>query len=374
VLGWRAWFRNTRHSKNRYFDAFRHDFLDDPLIGIVGEISNRFAGTEKSATTLLRTKEAASKLARPAMRVGLAVATAGVSEIAGQIVDAGLKAGSTELLKASEDFWKREDGKRAAMDGFRKTLADLAAETKLVIVVDELDRCRPDYALSLLEVIKHFFDVPNVHFVLGANLEQLSNTVTTRYGEKMDGRKYLQKFITATMPLGSNAQPRPTEQILVGHFQQVSAAIELPEHWQEELISRYLMWLSPAVEASLRDMERLATIAKVAPPPMIDSETNQHLYAGLLVMKIVAPEMYLQFRKGKGRAEDFSSIFELDVRSPHAHHAQYAEGVWSYALQDEELDFTEGQSDPRAYYFENQKPEVVLKKIVTENIDAFELV
>lgn len=104
----------------------------------------------------------------------MAVASGGVTEVAGPLIDAAAEAASKEIETAAEAFWAREDGRRAAMEQLRTALIDLtmvetdggAGPIPLVVVVDELDRCRPDYALALLEVVKHFFSVPNVHFVL----------------------------------------------------------------------------------------------------------------------------------------------------------------------------------------------------------------
>lgn len=192
---------NEGTAKTVYYDAFCHDFMDDPLISLTGVISEQLGEKGTQSKNWKKAKEAASKLVRPVVRIGLAAATAGATEISGAIVDAGLKVGSDELKKASEEFWKKEDGKRAAMKGFREALENLAVDQKLVIVVDELDRCRPDYALNLLEVVKHFFNVPNVHFILGVNLKELANSVRARYGADVQGGKYLQKFVTVTMPL-----------------------------------------------------------------------------------------------------------------------------------------------------------------------------
>jgi hypothetical protein len=135
-------------------------------------------------------------------------------------MDAVTKGTEKELANAADDFWKRETGKRAAMKQFSNALADLTgpeespADTeqpegetvkpepqKLVIVIDELDRCRPDYALALLEIIKHFFAVPHVHFVLDVNLHELENSVKVRYGAEINAGLYLQKFVTLTMAL-----------------------------------------------------------------------------------------------------------------------------------------------------------------------------
>lgn len=73
---------------------------------------------------------------------------------------------------------------------------------KLVIFIDELDRCRPSYALEMLERIKHYFDDDNIIFVVSVNKEQLTHTISTYYGEGFDSTGYLNKFfdIEAYLP------------------------------------------------------------------------------------------------------------------------------------------------------------------------------
>lgn len=65
---------------------------------------------------------------------------------------------------------------------------------QLVIFVDELDRCRPSYAIQLLERIKHYFDDDRVLFVFSVNMTQLQHTVKAYYGESFDSTRYLDKF------------------------------------------------------------------------------------------------------------------------------------------------------------------------------------
>lgn len=84
---------------------------------------------------------------------------------------------------------------------FRKNLSTLAnkfstSDFPLVIMVDELDRCRPDYAILLLERIKHLFDVENVVFILALEANQLSKTISALYGlDEVHASIYLRKFI-----------------------------------------------------------------------------------------------------------------------------------------------------------------------------------
>lgn len=72
---------------------------------------------------------------------------------------------------------------------------------RLVIFIDELDRCKPDYALSLMERIKHFFDDERVTFVFAVNLSQLQHTVKSYYGSEFDATRYLDKFFDIQMAL-----------------------------------------------------------------------------------------------------------------------------------------------------------------------------
>lgn len=70
----------------------------------------------------------------------------------------------------------------------------LGVELPIFILVDELDRCRPDYAIELLEGIKHLFGVKGIYFVVATNIDQLSESVKAVYGTGFDGARYLKRF------------------------------------------------------------------------------------------------------------------------------------------------------------------------------------
>jgi len=91
---------------------------------------------------------------------------------------------------------------------FKNTLAQLAEslDKPLVFIIDELDRCRPDFAIRLIERIKHFFDIKNIVFVLVMDKDQFSTVICHNYGyEKQSEEEYLDKFIDFT--LGLNTLP-----------------------------------------------------------------------------------------------------------------------------------------------------------------------
>jgi hypothetical protein len=83
-----------------------------------------------------------------------------------------------------------------------------SAQTPLFVFVDELDRCRPSYAIKLLEEIKHVFGVENVVYVVSTNIEQLQNSVRALYGAEFDGRRYLHRLFDReySLPSANNRQ------------------------------------------------------------------------------------------------------------------------------------------------------------------------
>lgn len=72
---------------------------------------------------------------------------------------------------------------------------------RLVVIIDELDRCKPSYAVQLLERIKHYFDCEDVTFVFSVNLFELQYTIRRYYGEGFDASKYLDRFFDMTIGL-----------------------------------------------------------------------------------------------------------------------------------------------------------------------------
>lgn len=72
---------------------------------------------------------------------------------------------------------------------------------KLIVIIDELDRCSPSYAVKMLERIKHYFDSDSIIFIFSTNLSQLTYTIKKFYGEGYDSCRYLNRFFDLTLRL-----------------------------------------------------------------------------------------------------------------------------------------------------------------------------
>ena len=89
------------------------------------------------------------------------------------------------------------------MEQARAELSKIAEGQTLVIVVDELDRCLPDYAIKTLERLHHLFAGLNNTIVLMAlDKMQLENTIKQIFGENVNCDAYLKKFVDFELKIG----------------------------------------------------------------------------------------------------------------------------------------------------------------------------
>jgi hypothetical protein len=159
------------------------------------------------------------------------------SEVAavGEGVGAGIEAIGDKLTELADrhaqdlirDYRNRKRSRREFKKSMAQLIASLAPDDvdkvgPLIVIVDELDRCRPDYAIKVLEEIKHFFDVPGVAFVLAIHREQLSASVQSVYGINFKSDDYLRRFFDWSMPL----RPRSMSALVADQM------IELGINWE----------------------------------------------------------------------------------------------------------------------------------------------
>lgn len=268
---------NGGTSTTIYFDSFANDYLSDPLVALVAALSDRLE--KKSRSKISKLKQTTNKLIKPATRLTLSIATAGATTVLGDVGDLVAKAIEEEGKKAFDDLWKREQTRHEAMREFHKAIEALttsrgASKVKpLVFVIDELDRCRPDYALEVLEVIKHFFSVPHVHFILGINSTVLENSVKARYGVEIDATAYLRKFISFSVNLPKHIGDREKTPNILAYVDFLGNTMQIPPHLLGE-IRQQLQIFSRNTDISIRDINKIMSRANLLPSEAQDKNTH----------------------------------------------------------------------------------------------------
>lgn len=145
----------------------------------------------------------------PAVR---AEATEIVDEVEKQLVEVTDNIISAYIKKRLDDFTETKEALQSFRDSLEALVKLLEDELKLkmpmFIFIDELDRCRPPYAIQMMERIKHLFDVPQLAFVIATDTTSLSHSVQAVYGPKFDGREYLGRFFHRTYKLPPASRKR----------------------------------------------------------------------------------------------------------------------------------------------------------------------
>ncbi len=340
---------NKGRATTVYFDAFAHDFMDDPLIALTGVVGDQLP-KKAGGKVWGKVKLAAAKLARPVARIGLAVATGGITEITGPVLDAAAAATNKEIDAAAEAFWAREDGKRAAMQQFRDALVALTRigvgdgddPVPLVVVVDELDRCRPDYALALLEVIKHFFSVPSVHFVLGVNLEALGHSVRARYGVGIDAERYLRRFISITVQLPDRMSDHDATPLVRGYFDNMAAFMGIDDK-AIKTFGPQLSMVARIHTLTMRDVNQLLSRLALVNPEIFARRQSawQDVLASMILFRSVAPDLERKALDGTLSVEDVWTFFGItpemlneERQDNYNHVARITSGLWEFVITD----------------------------------------
>lgn len=162
------------------------------------------------------------------------------------------------------------------------------------ILIDELDRCRPTYAVEMLETIKHIFDIPGVVFVLATDTEQLQHAVKVIYGSEFDAYTYLSRFFSRRFSLLAGSKHHFIENHLLKCNLLVTCSFDKiwPKGLNIEAISIILSSISDACQLSLRSTEKLIDRMTLVLLNLENDDVNVAFLAYLMALHEMKPSDY----------------------------------------------------------------------------------
>lgn len=174
-----------------YYDAWKHDKSNNPFFTLLRTMILTFGGIDyfKEETSFIKS-----------LLKGASYIVKGVTPIDAELIFKGTKelCGINNAEQFSElEFIEQMDNQ---VDSFLDYICE-GQYDKLVIFIDELDRCKPSFAVELLEIIKHYFNHDKVIFVLSTNLSEFQHCIKQYYGDGFNGWKYLDRFIDLRLTL-----------------------------------------------------------------------------------------------------------------------------------------------------------------------------
>jgi hypothetical protein len=343
--------------KTIYFDAFANDFVDDPFIAIASEIiraaETEFTGNESRKARLGDFKKTAAEVGGQllgiAARVAVKAATLGVvssaeiehlkelkddvakgvSDLAGKLIDERISAYTQEI---------------ESIRAFQTTLESLASDIgggsgkPLVIIIDELDRCKPTYAVQLVEKVKHLFSVTNIVFLLVMHREQLEESIRCVYGVNIDANTYLQKFVNLHCTLPRTIRTDPLEDY-TAFCRRLYERHELEAWGDKEDLIKFTATLADHLSASLRQVERAFTLIAIYYASISkDYFRIPALIALLALMKVIDPKLYGDVRANRATLDQVRAFvtFRGDPSDSAQNSRPYLIGLWlQYSLMSE---------------------------------------
>ncbi len=295
-----------------YYNAWEDDFCDDPLLSIIGQMSEQFKEG--------KFKESAEQVGQIAVQLIKQNLIAVPSKLTGL----DLSVDSSKL--DGRDLLQEYSDQRKTKDRLKKKLTQLSAAVAeetgrpLVFIIDELDRCRPTFAIELLERVKHIFDVPGLVFVFGVNRTEICKSLQSVYGE-IDADLYLHRFfdIEFSLPV-SDATPFCRSLMRKYRLEEYFSALDGSRpHRTHSLeynrLSQGVPGLCVRFGLSLREIDHcVRLIALVARTLSEQYDMHPDLLAFLIPLKLKNPLLYRQFILGERRASDlFNYVEELDT-------------------------------------------------------------
>ncbi len=235
-----------------YFSAWENDNLSDPFTDFLVEIDRQIQIVKNS-------KEWKDYIEKASFILNI---IAQVSKVFGPAL-APIDAVNTifKNIIAKYDEYKK------SIDNFKNNLKSIIEKSQhdtIYIFIDELDRCRPTYAIELLETIKHLFDIEGIIFILAINEEQLCHSIKTLYGNEFNAKHYLKRFIDYKYNL-----PEPDNYIeFIRHnFKQKELGIEEEIQGLTELLDELIKSNTTKdikIERTLRDIEQIISQFTIA--------------------------------------------------------------------------------------------------------------
>ncbi|MFG0455561.1 KAP family P-loop NTPase fold protein [Shewanella mangrovisoli] len=252
-----------------YIDAWESDFSKDPLTVVTSELLTQLEAFNYKLDSIVEVEQFKKMCGRFIKGVAVGVSAylskqyLGDPSIIGNAVQQAISGEPDSLLTALST--EHQELVRAIQQ-IRITLGEVAgkltgsgANLPVVVLVDELDRCRPNYAIEMLEVIKHFFKTDNFVFVVATDTDQLVHSIAAVYGAGFDAAQYLKRFFDRKASLET---PNLERYLLVksksiNGNSHVSFFPSQPYHDVDQNKIKIIAKLADYYELNIRDIDQL---------------------------------------------------------------------------------------------------------------------
>lgn len=295
------------------FNAWEVDYVIDPLVAMVSAI-DQVSLSGQSATTFREHIETVRKVttlvAKRSAVAAVKALTVGALNLEEEVEGAISEFAGESLSDIVDAFHKEKElltRFRTELEEAIKQLPASGKKSTLVFLVDELDRCRPTFAIELLERVKHLFNVQNIVFVLAIDKAQLEASTAAIYGTKINAAEYLRRFIDIDFAIPKLKGSQYTEELMtLFKLDDLFSERTHPDLRSErDNFIRFFTALADVYQLSLRTRERCFTRMRlVMEQTKQDHYLDPILVALLVVLRAKEPQVFTALVGGELSAHD----------------------------------------------------------------------
>lgn len=282
-----------------YYNACEYDYFEEPILTIIADIIKNNSNIEIDNPKVKKGLAEKLDILLSSFKFGFSYQNQNGNTLGLEVQKQKNESQSSILEEIILD--KKIEG------NFKQLLEDLLVEksNRLVIFIDELDRCNPKFAVKLLERIKYFFYDERFIFVFSTNMNQLQHTIEKYYGYNFNGAYYLQKFFDYQLELPEiNIERYMNYQIML-----------IPRDssfYVDEVIKEVLKYK----RYNLRDCNKFFELFKLKYNETKTNNVNLRcyfftsvLFSVLLAVKIKDINEYQKIKNGNGK-EEFRNVIK----------------------------------------------------------------
>ena len=282
------------------FNAWETDWCEQPFVALYSEIITKLSKPQGTDPV----DDAGMVLANIAMKI-IKTQTAGLIDpqellkILNEKDNNFLEEKQKEFVDYKQSITEFKKGIKKLINEHR---TEKKIETPLVIMIDELDRCRPTYAIEFLEVLKHLFPIENLIIILAINRAELANAVRSVYGPEFHAGEYLRRFYDVDYHLQESSKRQYISKLLdeldIEHL-----SPSLPNSVTKdpnEIPNRLLIYMFNQADVNLRQIKQAVNRLNILFSSVGSHQPNYYQSAvTLIILRTIWPDWYYQFIERK---------------------------------------------------------------------------
>lgn len=287
---------NYEEINTLYVNSWKMDFYDEPMKALIAEMSEDSIITVESTEKAKKFLKNCGKIFFGKILKNFLLKRFNLNDKDIEEMKSFFNGLDTSELEDYKNYKK-------LLEEFKDTLSK--EERPKIIIIDELDRCRPDYAIQLLEIIKHIFDVKNIIFLFLINRKQLESIVSTIYMNSNLSTKYFEKFydIELNLPEVNYEELSEPEFQVVNYFKEYRVDKNNFSENRDLVIQKIFLDIAFVIknnlyfennDISIRSIKKLLKKFNILKDSLIEKEKEQYILMLSLIMHFFIKELDLK--------------------------------------------------------------------------------